>query len=228
MVDATGRGAAFARVMGARREAFDRLVAFSCVLPAPPGPGDRATLIESFPQGWWYTAGLPGERRVVALLTDPDTPAARAARTPDGFLRLLAATTHVRAAAGDAEPVDGPAAVGANSSRLRQPYGDGWLAVGDAALTFDPLSSQGILTAIYSAEKAAAAAYHALRGRTDALPRYAALLDGIFTGYLHHHGAAYAAERRWPHEPFWRRRLAADSGAVRERAGEAAARPFRT
>jgi flavin-dependent dehydrogenase len=207
VVDATGRGAAFARAAGVRREAFDRLVAFSCVLPAPPGPGDHATLTESFPQGWWYTAPLPGARRVVALLTDPDTPAARAARTADGFRSLLAATTYVRAAAGGAEPIVGPAAAGANSSRLRQVHGDGWLAVGDAALAFDPLSSQGLLTAIYCAEKAAAAAYHTLRGGADALPRYAALLDGIFTGYLHGRGAAYAAERRWPHEPFWQRRL---------------------
>lgn len=207
VVDATGRSAAFARAMGARREAFDRLVAFSCVLPAPPEPGDRATLIESFPQGWWYTARLPGERRVVALLTDPDTPAARAARTADGFLALLAGTRHVGAAAGGADPIDGPAAAGANSSRLRQVHGDGWLAVGDAAMAFDPLSSQGIMTAIYSAEKAAAAAYHALRGRADALPRYAAILDSVSAGYLHGRGAAYAAERRWPHEPFWQRRL---------------------
>ncbi|HZG41336.1 MAG TPA: hypothetical protein VEY93_00150, partial [Longimicrobium sp.] len=74
------------------------------------------------------------------------------------------------------------------------------------ALAFDPLSSQGILTALYSAEKGAAAAYHALAGRADAQPRYAALLKSIFAGYLHGHRLAYAAERRWPDEPFWRRR----------------------
>jgi flavin-dependent dehydrogenase len=205
VIDATGRSAAFARAMGARRESFDRLVAFSAVVP-DSGPEDHATLIESVPQGWWYTAGLPDRRRVVALLTDADTPAARSARTAEGFHSLLAATKHVHAAAGWAAIDERPAATGANSSRLAVPYGEGWLAAGDAALAFDPLSSQGILTALYSAEKGAAAAYHALAGRANALPRYAALLESIFAGYLHGHRLAAAAARRWPDEPFWRRR----------------------
>lgn len=205
VIDATGRAAAFARSAGARRERYDRLVAFWCVLPAAEG-GDHATLVESFAQGWWYTAGVPGGRRVVALMTDADTPASRAGRTAAGFRALLAATLHVHAACGGAVPVEAPEASGAGTARLVVPYGHAWLAAGDAALSFDPLSSQGILTAIYSAEKAAGAAYHVLQGRHDALPHYAALLDSIFAGYLHGHAAAYAAERRWPDEPFWRRR----------------------
>jgi flavin-dependent dehydrogenase len=207
VIDATGRSAAFARAVGVRRQSFDRLVAFSAVVPAA-GAADHATLAESAPQGWWYTAGLPGRRRVVALLTDADTPAARSARTAEGFHSLLSATKHVHAAAERAPIGDRPAATGANSARLAVPYGEGWLAAGDAALAFDPLSSQGILTALYCAEKGAAAAYHALAGRADALPRYGALLDSIFAGYLHGHRLAYAAERRWTDEPFWRRRAA--------------------
>jgi flavin-dependent dehydrogenase len=205
VIDATGRAAAFARSAGARRERYDRLVAFWCVLPAADAD-DHATLVESFAQGWWYTAGLPGGRRVVALMTDAGTPAARAARTAAGFRALLAATRHVRTACGGVAPAEAPAASGAGTARLDVPYGDAWLAAGDAALSFDPLSSQGILTAIYSAEKAAGAAYHVLQGRQDALPRYAALLESIFAGYLHGHAAAYAVERRWPSEPFWRSR----------------------
>ncbi|HEX8394340.1 MAG TPA: FAD-dependent monooxygenase [Longimicrobium sp.] len=217
VIDATGRAAAFARAAGARRERYDRLVAFWCVLPAADA-GDQATLTESFAQGWWYTAGLPGGRRVVALMTDADTSAARAARTAAGFGALLAATRHVHAACGGAAPAEAPAASGAGTARIALPYGDAWLAAGDAALSFDPLSSQGILTAIYSAEKAAAAAYHVLRGSHDALPRYAALLDSIFAGYLHDYPAAYAAERRWPDEPFWRRRASPPHPLVRRAA----------
>jgi flavin-dependent dehydrogenase len=205
VIDATGRGASFARAAGARRQAFDRLVAFWCVLPAD-GPGDHATLVESFAQGWWYTAPLPAGGRVVALMTDADTPAARAARTAEGFGGLLAATRHVHAAADFAVPGGAPRATGAGTARLAAPCGEGWLAVGDAALAVDPLSSQGIVTALYSAEKGAAAAYHALGGRADALPAFAATLDSIFAGYLHARATAYGAERRWPREPFWRRR----------------------
>lgn len=207
VIDATGRSGAFARAAGARREVIDRLVAFWRVLPAVGDADDHATLVESFPGGWAYTAAIPGGRRAVALLTDAGTPIARAARSAEGFGALLAATRHVHAAAGCPPAAEAPVATGAGTSRLPAPYGEGWLAVGDAALAVDPLSSQGIVTALYSAEKGAAAAYHALDGRTDALPKYAALLESIFTGYLHARAAAYSAERRWPGEPFWRSRV---------------------
>jgi flavin-dependent dehydrogenase len=39
--------------------------------------------------------------------------------------------------------------VEAGGGRLEYSAGEGWLACGDAALAFDPLSSQGILSALY-------------------------------------------------------------------------------
>ncbi|MFL6293040.1 MAG: NAD(P)/FAD-dependent oxidoreductase, partial [Thermoanaerobaculia bacterium] len=95
---------------------------------------------------------------------------------------------------------------------LRPLYGEAWLAVGDAALSFDPLSSQGISTALYCADKAASALGAVLDGDPGALPAYAALLDQIFSGYLQGHRLAYQAETRWADRPFWRRRSPGLSG----------------
>ena len=45
--------------------------------------------------------------------------------------------------------------VAAGTAHLDRPVGDGWLAAGDAAASFDPLSSQGILTAVLMGRDAA-------------------------------------------------------------------------
>ena len=68
---------------------------------------------------------------------------------------------------------DGPGGYcAAHSSWIEAASGPGWLAVGDAALACDPLSSQGLFNALYSALMAANALRRALAGDTDALTDY--------------------------------------------------------
>jgi hypothetical protein len=58
LIDATGRSAALARRLGARRLIHDRLVGvvgFFAPHVSPP-THDRRTLVESIEDGWWYTA----------------------------------------------------------------------------------------------------------------------------------------------------------------------------
>lgn len=78
--------------------------------------------------------------------------------------------------------------------------------VGDAAVTFDPLASHGISSALGSGFYAAASVVEHLGGRVDALPAYAELLDHNFAQYLMLCRERYALERRWPEATFWRRR----------------------
>ena len=91
----------------------------------------------------------------------------------------------------------------ANTSRLNAVAGPGWLAVGDAAVSFDPLSSQGIMSAL----EAAFAAAEAIAAGGDApLARYAATVTGRYRNYLVERAQYYGAERRWPDSQFWQRR----------------------
>ncbi len=206
LVDASGRGAALAHCLGARRRVLDRLIAIWCLFPAAAEDEGGVTLIEAFADGWWYSVRLPEGRRIAVLLTDADVGAARTARSRQGFADLLADTLHVRASVGGLPPCGAPAVTVASSSCLDPLQGEGWLAVGDAALTFDPLSSQGILTALYSAEKAAAAVEQALAGQPEALPAYGLMLRGIFADYGLSYRRIYQLETRWTDRPFWRRR----------------------
>ena len=207
LVDASGLRPAVARRTGARRVRLDRLVAVYARLAAARGDVDARTVVEATPDGWWYTALVPGDRRIAAFLTDADLLPA-ALRTPDGFAAALAATEHVAQRPGPIEA--GPHVAPAHSARLDPPCGPGWLAVGDAALAFDPLSSQGITTALYTGLRGAEALSGWLRdgdpaplaGCADRIATIAATYDAARADY-------YAMERRWPGAPFWDRRRAA-------------------
>ncbi|WP_051966410.1 LodA/GoxA family CTQ-dependent oxidase [Kitasatospora mediocidica] len=83
------------------------------------------------------------------------------------------------------------------------PTGDGWLAVGDAATAFDPISSQGILTALHTGLTGALALHAHLTGDPTALPSYRTTLQPSSPPTT---ATTYTAEPRWPTHPFWSRR----------------------
>jgi flavin-dependent dehydrogenase len=212
LIDCTGRRALAAREMGATRHSDDRLVAFVSVYRLPADVGgvdpDSMTLVESAPDGWWYTSRLPSGDRVVVYLTDTHDVSARAAATPRGFGELLKRTIHVRTrlAAHRYAADRPPQIVAADTSHLDRVEGDGWLAAGDAAASFDPLSSQGILTALYSGRRGATSLLQHLRGDSTALSNYGARIHSIYTAYLAHRQEYYGQERRWSTHAFWQRR----------------------
>lgn len=212
VVDATGRPARFARGAGARVQRYDKQVGVAVTLE-PPCVGtdelDGLTLVEALPRGWWYTAPLREGRAVAAYITDGDLLDAAAARTPDGWLDLLEPAVHTRRRlAGHLR--DGPTLVPrilpAGSARLLSPAGPGWLAVGDAAVAFDPLSSHGMGSAMTTGYYGACAVADHLHGTPGALDTYEGLVTQIFDDYLVRLRAHYGLERRWPAEPFWSRR----------------------
>src|SRR5207244_3275274 len=84
--------------------------------------------------------------------------------------------------------------------------GEGWLAVGDAACSFDPLSSLGLCNALESGRLAALAIDRAMRGDSSALSSYGATLKIRFDEFERLRLAYYAVERRWPASQFWARR----------------------
>lgn len=95
----------------------------------------------------------------------------------------------------------------AASQRLVRAAGAGWLAVGDAALARDPLSSSGIDFALASAELARATLVAAQSGDEDAIARYAAAIARDFDAYRALRAQFYGLERRWRAAPFWARRM---------------------
>ena len=170
-------------------------------------PADTFTLVETCDLGWWYSARLPGAELVVALMSDSDLVRAHRLAAPQTWWRHLAATgpTHERTAEG--RPA-GPLRVqAAHSSRLQPLTGEGWLAVGDAACSHDPLSASGIARALDSGIHAARALDALLRkGDAGLLAAYDARQRQAFDLYCTTWARYYQVEQRWPAAEFWRRR----------------------
>ena len=169
-----------------------RLPARATTTGTPRRPSRRSST------GWWYTSAIPGDRRVVAFLTDGDLlpPGARSRRAVRRARGDDAARRAARRRAARSRRWWSPPA----TAHLDRPVGHGWIAAGDAAASFDPLSSQGILTAVLMGRAAAEA--RSTDPRRPSPARYRAIVDR----YRTERPATYALEQRWPDSPFWRRR----------------------
>ncbi len=218
VVDASGRAARVARLLGVRRVRYDRLVGVIAYGGSRSGAADdvsdadardSTTLVEAVPDGWWYSLFLPGRRLVAAFMTDADLLDATGVRRPDGLRAQLdrAPATRSRVQDCDAEPDWSRAVIRpAHTARLETVAGPEWLAVGDAAVAFDPLASYGIAAALGEGFYAAAAVADHLDGRHDALLEHGRLIDRTLAQYLVLCHDRYALEQRWPAAEFWRRR----------------------
>lgn len=207
VIDASGRAASFARKQGSRRAAFDRLVGVAAFLcPSAPQPPDSRTLVEAVEHGWWYSARLPNSQLVVAYMTDADLYGKRG-RDPATYWReQLQQARHTHARAKDSSIDTGPFIFGATSCRLDSAAGRNWLAVGDAAMTFDPLSSLGVYKALESGLRVAGIVGDHWRGDETAMPGYAESVERGFDNFLRVRATYYGREKRWPHSLFWSRR----------------------
>lgn len=209
LVDATGRTAALAIRLGARRRTSDRLLATHLTLRPASRVADTRSLVEADPEGWWYTTLLPSRRRMVAFFTDADLSSAQPA-TAETFHQRTLRTVYVSAHARRHRllPDSTPQRAPAHSAHLDRLHGEGWIAVGDAAVAFDPLSSQGILTALVTGLNAARALDARMHGDMTALDSYEHRVHAAFAAYRQHHHIIHRQETRWKNHPFWSRRFA--------------------
>lgn len=209
IIDAGGRAARVARKLGARLHVSDKLVCTWVYGRDRQNDGRGFTYVEAVQDGWWYTAPIPGSRRVLAFHTDADL--LRGNQSTGKRETLLERTRSVKELSELLSSVgfvpearDGLAI--AHSATLNACAGEGWLAVGDAAIGFDPLSSQGLFNALFTGLAAAEAAERYLRTDSSALDEYSQIVHGIADFYQAHLSFYYGTETRWPRAPFWRRR----------------------
>ena len=203
VIDASGRRGSFATMAGATRNYLDNLVCRHARFGRGSAGRDRdsRTWVEAVEGGWWYSVLLPGGDRAAAFLTDGDL-LPEAVLSAGGFVKWLRQTEWIR------RPIDkhgrellgSPRTLAARSSRLKPAGGAGWVAAGDAALSFDPLAGQGMLLALLTGLRAA----QAVMDGSEA--DYFRQLDSIWDGFAKMRYLTYAAEMRWPASVFWERR----------------------
>lgn len=209
LVDATGRSSLIGRRMTVMRRQ-DRMIAAVAFLRQRSSDIDptRTTLIEAVPDGWWYASLLADGCLAVNHYTDPDLLPRGLGRDQEAWGRLIADTCYISKwiDTGGFEIAQAPDLTSAGSTWLDRAAGPDWIAVGDAAAAFDPLSAHGMTTALWTAINAAEAVSRSLAGDTAALDAYAdRVADGV-ARFRAEQTAIYRRERRFARHPFWTRR----------------------
>lgn len=202
LVDATGRKALLASRLGSQTDVADRLIGAVTFCKASQ-PAQWA-LIEAVKEGWWYSAPLPDARMVFAYMTDSDL--WNLDMWPD--LMQLAPLTSERA---ECRQIPPPSMVISAGSMVRRPVvGANWIATGDAALAFDPLSGQGVLKCIESGTRCAAAIARYFADESSSLSAYDSWVQETYQAYLSERRQFYGGVLRWPTSQFWKRRQSSE------------------
>ncbi len=185
---------------------YDRLIA--CLSYLRPrhllGSFEPRTIIESTPNGWWYSAILPKNDLVIGFMTDSDL----IPKTRNDFnsylWKQLRDTTITRSWL---ECFVQSVPFQRFSARTQRVTGmSNRLSAGDAAIAFDPLSAQGVLNALYSGQEVAAAVISAINRDENAFKSYHQFLAREFSTYQANGLRYYKMEQRWPDSLFWCRR----------------------
>lgn len=214
IVEATGRSAGL--VAPPERQVADQLVCMLAYPDAPAGLFDSRLHLEAVDVGWWYAASLPGRKLVIALVIDRSTASGMDAPTRAawfwreyGKTQLLSEWARWPAsgrAPSASDAVAGlPAGVRgfpANSSIRHMLHGPGWVAIGDAAASYDPLLGRGVPLAL--TKGAAAGRLLSSGGDLDRQARcYADAEREAFAHYLDQHRETYDRAGKSRPTRFW-------------------------
>jgi flavin-dependent dehydrogenase len=207
IVDATGRAATFARMQCAKVRAHDRQIAIIAF-----GEGFRTethtrSLVETSEIGWWYSAPIGPSRGICMLVTDDDlVPKPCHANLYPWWHDQLRRTAQSAHRFPDIKMSHRLVVRSARSQRAEPLCGNGWLAVGDAAMAFDPVASQGIAKALNQGRRTAASIASHLAGDPSPLKRFALDLEQEYAAYRTKRANYYRIEKRWLQSVFWKRR----------------------
>lgn len=207
IIDATGRKASIRRKFGLERDKIDEQMAATNWIKAPQTDIDHATRIKSVADGWWYTSLLPDQSRVISFQSLPETIAKLHKNQEEFFTKFNEAcllpyiankNLSIQSKAIDAGTIN-PGIVTAK----------GLLCVGDAALSFDPLSSQGIFFALYSGIKATESILKCISSddlQEEILADYQSIIERVFIENQKSRKYFYKSESRYFNEPYWKSR----------------------
>ena len=171
--------------LGVKTIHHDHSIAFICYLPKFGPRLKYGFFTESFSEGWGTVSDLNETTRIVTLYTSEKNADIQRFRSFTHWHELLSQTQLLKKCL----PQSGNYKIigkQANSSIPECLVGKNWLAIGDAALAFSPISSHGISNAIYCAKKASEAIIGYSKNKGKSLIDYELALKSIFNAYQKH------------------------------------------
>ncbi|MEM9215160.1 MAG: lysine-epsilon-oxidase maturase LodB [Cyanobacteria bacterium P01_F01_bin.150] len=215
-VDGTGRKSLTTKKRQVDQKCYDRLVGVGTFLSFDADQAlTQDILVETVPEGWWYSAAIPNQQMVAVLFTDVDIATQLKASRPENWIRLLSATEYTKKRLSGGIAQEKPWIRHAFSHIVKGDELENWSLVGDAAVGFDPISSMGIGFAISSGCNLARSIHHYLETSDDCLLKsYEQDLERMFYDYLQRRDYYYGLENRWNDHPFWQRRAVQSEALV--------------
>jgi flavin-dependent dehydrogenase len=200
VIDASGRQCVFARQQGIARRQFDKLMSIG--FTANLETSKHVAVISHTDDSWWYsapiyqndvTASAYKHKRIFSWCADPHVineahihnpkVLIQQAKEVPGFAALISQLDHSSATM---YPL-----LASNSSKLESCSGRCWFAIGDSAISFDPLSSKGMFNAMFSAIQLSELLIHNTLTHSDNRHIYQQQVDKIWQSYLAHRALYY-------------------------------------
>lgn len=207
VVDASGRRAVASRHLGAKRQRIDQLVAIvgrveGCV----PGDETGRVYVESVEEGWWYGVMFSDGALLASFMTDATCVQRHAGRAPGLWSEQLRTSRLLASLVRGGRWSARVAVFDAAAQVLEHDAPPRFLAVGDAAAAWDPLSSWGITKGLCDGFAGADALARECAGDVHALAEHRTTQHREFENHRARQSNFYRAETRWPASPFWRSR----------------------
>lgn len=212
LVDASGRRSVLARQLGAQRLQIDRQIAVAADLQSPtPQPLldalQRQLMIEAEAAGWWYATLRPDGPPLLSLMSDHDL--LRDLQAPAQWMNRLRRSRYLSTLTEGMSPPSRLHRFAADSACLDRAAGDGWLAVGDALMTLDPLSASGLNGALRDAIDATEQVllpWLRHSERVGPATRWGQRANRSWQQFLHQRQRSYAGAGQLHQSPYWKRR----------------------
>lgn len=187
-VDATGRKASVCRHLGIVPRVLDEWFALWFHVKAK---ATKQIYIESTENGWWYAAPFGDDELTLMFFTRKERIPAKMeipSFLQEQFKKAPQLSKLIEVQSSNLSDVQ---IRPSGTACLEMPYGANWLAVGDAAYAYDPISSFGITSALAGGYYGGQALADTLAGDADALSVYRYIMENAFQGYLEKLGRVY-------------------------------------
>ena len=208
VIDATGFKAQFARTLNINKVINDQLFATVRFAKILKGRGSKQVQLEATREGWWYHALLPDQRVVSMIVGEKNHISTLRAKNYQGFEDGLAATFFISRSTDQLTLRDcNYQTYPIVSGMLPIIEGADWMAIGDAASSFDPIAAQGIYKGLSHGLLAADKVTAWLKNDTRYSSHFSDRVRQQFAAYCKNRAYVYSLERRWAESDFWRKRI---------------------
>lgn len=205
IIDTSGRNSKFFFDKKVKKQVSDKLIGITKNLqPINNSPIDNSyLLIEPTSNGWWYTVQTLSKNLVCTFMTDVKTWQKNKDSHKDFWEREVSKSVHTKRRLSNFKIDETFYTQSAHSQLSKHIIGKNWLKAGDAAQSFDPLSSAGIIKGLKTGQLAAKSIHNYINGVSNALIIYENEIINQYKDYQEKREEYYSKQTRWMDKPFW-------------------------